>query len=131
MHSGCYLTIMRMCCEGCSDAFSRDTTHSSNLTPIPQQPPPPATAANRNPEYCVAVSREHSQIYSWGWGDFGRLGHGHASDCFVPHPVSALSGVAIKQVACGDAHTLVVTDAGALFTFGRNQNGAAGSGGDG
>lgn len=60
-------------------------------------------------------------------GDFGRLGHGHSYDCFSPHPVSALSGVAIKQVACGDAHTLVATEAGELFTFGRNQNGRGGA----
>ena len=32
------------------------------------------------------------------------------------------------QVACGDTHTLVCTEGGALFTFGRNQNGQLGLG---
>jgi alpha-tubulin suppressor-like RCC1 family protein len=35
-----------------------------------------------------------------------------------------LAGIAVRRVACGDAHTLVVADDGALYTFGRNQNGA-------
>ena len=32
------------------------------------------------------------------------------------------------QVACGDAHTLVVTEGGELYSFGRNQNGQLGLG---
>ena len=34
----------------------------------------------------------------------------------------------MTQVACGDAHTLVVTEGGELFSFGRNQNGQLGLG---
>jgi hypothetical protein len=34
----------------------------------------------------------------------------------------------LLQVACGDTHTLVCTEAGELFTFGRNQNGQLGLG---
>lgn len=86
------------------------------------------TAVSCGAEYSIAVSRSTKQLYSWGWGDFGRLGHGHGGDCFSPQPVAALSGVAVRQVACGDAHTLVVTDDGGLFTFGRNQNGQLGIG---
>lgn len=36
--------------------------------------------------------------------------------------------MAVRAVACGDAHTLVVTDDGALYSFGRNQNGQLGLG---
>ncbi|KIY98506.1 putative E3 ubiquitin-protein ligase HERC1 [Monoraphidium neglectum] len=79
-------------------------------------------------EYSIAVSHETRQVYSWGWGDFGRLGHGHSLDCFSPQPITALSGVAVRQVACGDAHTLVATEAGELYAFGRNQNGQLGVG---
>jgi len=42
-------------------------------------------------------------------GDFGRLGHGDPSDLFVPHPIRALQGLRIKQIACGDCHCLAVT----------------------
>ena len=39
-----------------------------------------------------------------------------------------MAGLRIAAVACGDAHTLVVTEGGELFSFGRNQNGQLGVG---
>lgn len=79
-------------------------------------------------EYSVAVSREEMKIYTWGWGDFGRLGHSNCNDAFLPSPIEFLSGVKIKSVSCGDTHTLVITDDGKLLSFGRNQNGQLGIG---
>jgi alpha-tubulin suppressor-like RCC1 family protein len=64
----------------------------------------------------------------WGWGDFGRLGHGDPRNHLAPAPVAALSGVAVRHVACGDSHCLVVAHEGKLFAFGRNQNGQLGLG---
>ncbi|GFH12745.1 UV-resistance 8 protein, partial [Haematococcus lacustris] len=78
-------------------------------------------------EYSLAVSKAH-EVWSWGWGDFGRLGHGNTTDQFLPKPITFFSGMIIKEVTCGDTHTLVVTDMGELFTFGRNQNGQLGLG---
>ncbi|VAI56238.1 unnamed protein product [Triticum turgidum subsp. durum] len=68
------------------------------------------------------------QLYSWGWGDFGRLGHGNSSDVFNPQPVVALQGMKIKQIACGDSHCLAVTVTGQVHSWGRNQNGQLGLG---
>ena len=61
-------------------------------------------------------------------GDFGRLGHGDCSDVFLPRPVAFFSGMPIAAIACGDTHTLVAAADGALYTFGRNQNGQLGLG---
>lgn len=62
-------------------------------------------------------------------GDFGRLGHGECGDVFVPRPIEFFEGRRVAAVACGDTHTLVVTEGdGALYTFGRNQNGQLGLG---
>lgn len=80
-------------------------------------------------EYSIAVSREELQTYSWGWGDFGRLGHGDCIDVFVPAPIAALEGVAVAAVSCGDTHTLVASCDGGLLAFGRGQNGQLGGGG--
>eukprot|EP00958_Prasinococcus_capsulatus_P000378 scaffold30_cov416-Prasinococcus_capsulatus_cf.AAC.35 len=74
------------------------------------------------------VHCDGSETYSWGWGDFGRLGHGDARDLFLPQPVKSLSGVAAKTVACGDSHTLLITESNALMSFGRNANGQLGLG---
>ncbi|GLI62584.1 hypothetical protein VaNZ11_005258 [Volvox africanus] len=79
-------------------------------------------------EYTIAVAPSRGLIYSWGWGDFGRLGHGDCSDLFVPRPIEFFSGRPVSHVACGDTHTLVVAGDGELFTFGRNQNGQLGLG---
>ncbi|KAG1657956.1 hypothetical protein FOA52_004727 [Chlamydomonas sp. UWO 241] len=77
-------------------------------------------------EYTIAVTPETT--YSWGWGDFGRLGHGSCDDSFVPKPISFFSGMSVAAVACGDTHTLVTTRSGELYAFGRNQNGQLGVG---
>lgn len=77
-------------------------------------------------EYTFASSRSNKKLYSWGWGDFGRLGHGDCHDVFLPEPVSSLCGRVVRSVACGDTHTLVVTGDGELYSFGRNQNGQLG-----
>ncbi|KAG6398548.1 hypothetical protein SASPL_140013 [Salvia splendens] len=60
-------------------------------------------------DHTTAYSKSQVQVYSWGWGDFGRLGHGNSSDLFSPQPIKALQGLQIKQIACGDSHCLAVT----------------------
>ncbi|KAK9826396.1 hypothetical protein WJX81_007348 [Elliptochloris bilobata] len=79
-------------------------------------------------EFSVAMSHERQEVYSWGWGDFGRLGHGECNDVFIPRAIEALRGRAVVRVACGDTHTLAATEAGELYTFGRNSNGQLGHG---
>uniref|UniRef100_A0A453NK49 RCC1-like domain-containing protein n=3 Tax=Aegilops tauschii subsp. strangulata TaxID=200361 RepID=A0A453NK49_AEGTS len=79
-------------------------------------------------DHTAAYSDDEMQLYSWGWGDFGRLGHGNSSDVFNPQPVVALQGMKIKQVACGDSHCLAVTVTGQVHSWGRNQNGQLGLG---
>lgn len=68
------------------------------------------------------------EVFPINRGDFGRLGHGSCNDVFVPQRISLFTGKLVKQVACGDTHTLVVLDSGELYTFGRNQNGQLGLG---
>ncbi|GMG99831.1 hypothetical protein Nepgr_001671 [Nepenthes gracilis] len=79
-------------------------------------------------DHTIAYSESRMQVYSWGWGDFGRLGHGNSSDLFTPHPIKALDGVKIKQIVCGDSHCLALTILGNVASWGRNQNGQLGLG---
>ncbi|KAH7671086.1 Regulator of chromosome condensation 1/beta-lactamase-inhibitor protein II [Dioscorea alata] len=79
-------------------------------------------------DHTTAYSESELQVYSWGWGDFGRLGHGNSSDVFTPQPIKALQGIKIKQIACGDSHCLAVTMDGEVQSWGRNQNGQLGLG---
>ena len=73
----------------------------------------------------VHLSSMHSPVCR---GDFGRLGHGDCSDVFIPQPISAISGIEIVEVACGDTHTVAISAEGRLYSFGRNQNGQLGLG---
>lgn len=55
-----------------------------------------------------AAVTEDGELYTWGEGDHGRLGHGDNNPRYSPTLVHDLSGVG--SVACGSAHTLVVSE---------------------
>eukprot|EP00117_Sycon_ciliatum_P037423 scpid39914/ scgid0031/ Probable E3 ubiquitin-protein ligase HERC4; HECT domain and RCC1-like domain-containing protein 4 len=66
---------------------------------------------------------EDGEIYSWGSGQYGRLGHGNLHDRFLPLRVAGdLSGVDIVHIACGEFHSAAVSDKGELFTWGRSSS---------
>ncbi|CAF1786375.1 unnamed protein product [Brassica napus] len=68
-------------------------------------------------------------LYTWGKGDFGVLGHGNEVSHWVPKRVNfLLEGIHVSSIACGPYHTAVVTSAGQLFTFGDGTFGVLGHG---
>jgi alpha-tubulin suppressor-like RCC1 family protein len=73
------------------------------------------------------------QIYSWGGGsqnkNKGQLGHSNKKD--VPHPeeIKFFKDEKVEKIACGDYHTMVITQAGELFAFGEGNMGQLGTGG--
>lgn len=94
-------------------------------TALDPSPSPPLDLPNQPSFPPLLCTRAHVPVRR---GDFGRLGHGDCSDVFVPQEIAFFNSMVVRQVACGDTHTLVCTDAGELFTFGRNQNGQLGLG---
>uniref|UniRef100_A0A8C9U1I0 HECT-type E3 ubiquitin transferase n=1 Tax=Scleropages formosus TaxID=113540 RepID=A0A8C9U1I0_SCLFO len=83
---------------------------------------------------CVSAGYRHSaavtndgELYTWGEGDFGRLGHSDSHSRNVPTLVKDISGVG--QVACGSSHTIVVSQDGrTVWSFGGGDNGKLGHG---
>ena len=63
--------------------------------------------------YSAAISA-NGDLFTWGRGNYGRLGHGSSEDQCYPTIVAALKGHKVVDVACGsgDAQTLAVTDTG-------------------
>jgi E3 ubiquitin-protein ligase HERC2 len=63
--------------------------------------------------YSVALTA-NGEVYSWGKGNFGRLGHGSSEDQSMPILLKFFKGHRIMDIACGsgDAQTLAVTDTG-------------------
>jgi len=68
------------------------------------------------------------QVYTWGEGKFGRLGHGAERNCHSPRLVESLLGKRPIQIACGGFHSAVVTEDGKMYTFGGGEHGQLGHG---
>ena len=62
-----------------------------------------------------------------GKNDQGQLGLGNYTNELVPYYVTRIPDK-VSEVACGEAHTLVVTSIGQLFTMGLNSTGQLGIG---
>ncbi|XWS51109.1 hypothetical protein CRYUN_Cryun12cG0148300 [Craigia yunnanensis] len=68
-------------------------------------------------KHAVLVTRQ-GQIFSWGEGSGGKLGHGVEADVSQSMLIDALSGSTIGLVARGEFHTCAVTLSGDLYTWG-------------
>ncbi|KZV47581.1 hypothetical protein F511_12850 [Dorcoceras hygrometricum] len=64
----------------------------------------------------------------WGNGDYGRLGFGNLQSEWRPKPIlaSAFDGQSLREVACGGAHTLFLTENGDVYATGLNDFGQLG-----
>ncbi|XP_015058799.1 PH, RCC1 and FYVE domains-containing protein 1 [Solanum pennellii] len=83
-------------------------------------------ACGENHTCAVTLSGD---LYTWGDGDFGLLGHGNEVSHWVPKRVNGpLEGIHVSYISCGPWHTAVVTSAGQLFTFGDGTFGVLGHG---
>ncbi|XP_073987726.1 E3 ubiquitin-protein ligase HERC2 isoform X1 [Rhodnius prolixus] len=84
-------------------------------------------AVNSGGKHCLALSAE-GEIYSWGEGEDGQLGHGNKSMCDRPRVIEALHGKHIVDIACGGAHSAAITANGELYTWGKGRYGRLGHG---
>jgi len=78
--------------------------------------------------YHTAAVASNGDLYTWGGGMYGKLGHGNESGHSTPRRVEGLVGLTVSQIACGSRHTAVITSTGALYTWGDKENGVAGHG---
>ncbi|KAM9964598.1 hypothetical protein ACTFIW_004369 [Dictyostelium discoideum] len=83
----------------------------------------------------VACGSQHSMIvsnygelYTFGCGTTGRLGHGDEQPKFKPTPVSSLVGKSIVSVAAGVMHSSCVDSNGKIYSWGWNRYGQLGNG---
>jgi alpha-tubulin suppressor-like RCC1 family protein len=82
--------------------------------------------------HTVAVA-ENGSLYAWGKNSNGQCGLGHTNNVLSPVSVSSLlqADVRIHVAAAGTGHTLCVSEAGILFSFGRGEEGQLGLGDSG
>ncbi|XP_023518662.1 ultraviolet-B receptor UVR8 isoform X1 [Cucurbita pepo subsp. pepo] len=62
----------------------------------------------------------------WGNGDFGRLGLGNLDSQWRPVACSSFDREMLKDIACGGAHTLFLTESGRVYATGLNNFGQLG-----
>ncbi|KAM6931735.1 putative E3 ubiquitin-protein ligase HERC4 [Lycodopsis pacificus] len=78
-------------------------------------------------DHCLAVCAS-GQVFSWGAGDNGQRGILPNQLCDrvsrVPMPLQ----IAVIQVACGNSHSLALTNGGDAFSWGLNSHGQLGLG---
>lgn len=88
-------------------------------------------------EWHTAVVSSNGQLFTYGDGTFGVLGHGNLQSCFQPKEVESLKGLRVKSVACGPWHTAAIVEimidrfkgsaaGGKLFTWGDGDKGRLG-----
>ncbi|XP_019434800.1 PREDICTED: E3 ubiquitin-protein ligase HERC2-like isoform X1 [Lupinus angustifolius] len=58
--------------------------------------------------YHVAVLTSRTEVYTWGKGANGRLGHGDTTDRNTPTLVEALKDKQVKSIACGTNFTAAI-----------------------
>jgi len=76
-------------------------------------------SAGNNHIACVTAD---GQVFTWGCGSLGRLGHGNAFDQKQPCRVEYFSVTTrANQVACGGAHTLFMCEDGKVYACGFNR----------
>ena len=80
-----------------------------------------------SPRLSIQVGRA-GEIFTWGDGRAGQLGHGDGKGRALPTLVQPLHGHHVASVACGGAFTVAVGAGGALFAFGANHHGQLGLG---
>lgn len=73
---------------------------------------------------------EWGQLFSWGSNTSGQCGLENDSSATYPSPklVKSLATKQIVQIACGQFHSLALTNSGELYSFGSNLHGQLGLG---
>ena len=79
--------------------------------------------------HSVALGTE-GRVRTWGMGKDGQLGHNDQENRLVPTLLAgeALGAAVVVFVAAGRCHTVLVTNTGALWTWGCGRNGRLGLG---
>jgi len=68
------------------------------------------------------------EVFTWGSGEFGRLGYVDTKKQSQPRLMKELSGQFITKLSLGYYHAAAINDKGTVFTWGRGINGQLGHG---
>lgn len=68
--------------------------------------------------FSVALD-ERGQVYSWGLGVHGQLGHGNNNNLVLPTVIASLAASSFALLQCGNRHCCALRDDGDVFLWGQ------------
>eukprot|EP01084_Bolivina_argentea_P073109 132689_1 len=71
--------------------------------------------------HSVAISTL-GEIFTFGSGEHGQLGHGNNNDQYIPKQIESLCNKTIIYSSCGSIHTSIICSDGKLYVFGFGEN---------
>ncbi|CAL5057326.1 unnamed protein product [Urochloa decumbens] len=71
------------------------------------------------PGHSIVITTS-GDVYSFGANCSGQLGLGDSEDRFKPCLIRSLQGIRITQAAAGSRRTMLVTDTGSVYAFGKD-----------
>ncbi|KAL5552715.1 hypothetical protein UlMin_040116 [Ulmus minor] len=74
--------------------------------------------------HSIAVTSQGA-VYSFGSNSSGQLGHGTCEEEWRPRQIRSLQGIRIIQAAAGADKTMLISDAGQVYAFGKDSFGEA------
>jgi len=80
-------------------------------------------------EFVTAAISNKGELFTWGSGGHGRLGHGNTETINKPTLIKSVETVAFAQVSVGFNHMLGLTDTGWVYAWGAGLHGELGYGG--
>lgn len=72
-------------------------------------------------KYFTVALTENGQVYTWGKGNKGALGHGDYGDKDIPTQIKDIPKV--KQISCGNSHVIALTTSDTLLSWGNSKYG--------
>ena len=79
---------------------------------------------------CAFALTNDNKFYGWGSNDIGQLGIKaiNYTKIYKPVLIEDLNDIIIKQIICGELHTLILSNDGLVYGWGDNKNGQVGCG---
>lgn len=117
--------------QGASGELGHSKMISGKICPFPTRVPGLSDVVQvACGENCTAAVDAAGQLWTWGSGRGGRLGHSSEAAEPAPRVVQALkrASVRVTQVSVGEAHVLCVDSGGGAWAWGRGSHGALGRG---
>jgi alpha-tubulin suppressor-like RCC1 family protein len=76
--------------------------------------------------HSAVLAGPRRELFTFGAGQHGQLGHGNTESLFEPRAVETLFGNRLETVSCGGFHTLALSEDGLCWSWGENEFGQLG-----